>query len=108
MGQSVLHIANSVSDGMPNVVLEAMGMGAFPIQSNPGHVTEEVITHQKNGLLISSPESEEEIAHHITTALANLPMREAAQEYNTSYMHNHYDRQQLKAKIVALYSQIFN
>lgn len=108
MGQSVLHIANSVSDGMPNVVLEAMGMGAFPIQSNPGHVTEEVITHQKNGLLISSPESEEEIAHHITIALANLPMREAAQEYNTSYMHNHYDRQQLKAKIVALYSQIFN
>jgi hypothetical protein len=43
MGQSVLHIGNSISDGMPNALLEAMGMGAFPIQSNPGKVSEEVI-----------------------------------------------------------------
>jgi hypothetical protein len=28
---------------MPNALLEAMGMGAFPIQSNPGKVSEEVI-----------------------------------------------------------------
>jgi hypothetical protein len=40
--QSVLHIGNSISDGMPNALLEAMGMGAFSIQSNPGKVSEEV------------------------------------------------------------------
>jgi glycosyltransferase involved in cell wall biosynthesis len=108
MGQSSLHIANSISDGMPNVVLEAMGMGAFPIQSNPGNVTEEVITHRKNGLLIESPLDEQEIARLIIMALDDFAMRESAQEYNTAYMHQQYDRLQLKAKIVALYSQIYN
>lgn len=108
MGQSTLHIANSISDGMPNVVLEAMGMGAFPIQSNPGNVTEEVITHGKNGLLIESPLDEQEIARLIIMALDDFAMRESAQEYNTAYMHQQYDRLQLKAKIVALYSQISN
>ena len=108
MGQSVLHIANSVSDGMPNVVLEAMGMGAFPIQSNPGNVTEEVITHGKNGLLIQSPLDEQEIAHLIIKALDDLPMRESAQKFNTAYLKQHYDRQFLQPKIVALYSQICN
>jgi hypothetical protein len=46
-GQSILHIGNSISDGMPNALLEAMGMGAFPIQSNPGKVSEEVIRRSK-------------------------------------------------------------
>ena len=108
MGQSVLHIANSISDGMPNVVIEAMGMGAFPIQSNPGQVTEEVITHKKNGLLIQFPQDEQEIARLIIMAIDDLPMRVAAQKYNTTFMHNHYNRQQLKTKIVDLYSQIYN
>jgi hypothetical protein len=31
---------------MPNALLEAMGMGAFPIQSNPGKVSEEVIKEE--------------------------------------------------------------
>ncbi|MCL9809088.1 glycosyltransferase family 4 protein [Flavobacterium luminosum] len=106
MGQSALHVASSVSDGMPNVVLEAMGMGAFPIQSNPGQVTEEVIQHGKNGLLIAFPESEEEIANLMRQAITNSTLREEAQEYNVNFMHSQYERDQLRAKIVALYSQI--
>ena len=58
MGKSGIHIANSISDGMPNALLEAMGMGAFPIQSNPGKVSEEVITHGKNGFLIEDQNDE--------------------------------------------------
>src|SRR5690606_20418101 len=52
MGNSLIYIGNSVSDGMPNTLLEAIIMGAFPIQSNPGGVTEEIITDGINGLLI--------------------------------------------------------
>ncbi len=64
MGSSSIHIANSLSDGMPNALLEAMGMGAFPIQSNPGRVTEEVIQDGHNGLLINNPLDAKEIARH--------------------------------------------
>ena len=52
MQKSLLYIGNSISDGMPNTLLEAMAMGAFPIQSNPGNVTQEVIEHGKNGFII--------------------------------------------------------
>ena len=54
-GKSLLYIGNSVSDGMPNTLLEAMLMGALPIQSNPGGVTEELIVHGENGFLIKNP-----------------------------------------------------
>lgn len=61
MGESFLYIGNSISDGMPNTLLEAIIMEVFPIQSNPGGATEELIEDGKNGFLIKNPESHEEI-----------------------------------------------
>ncbi|NHM05051.1 glycosyltransferase family 4 protein [Flavobacterium celericrescens] len=106
MGKSVIHIGNSVSDGMPNSLLEAMGMGAFPIQTNPGGATEEVVEHGVNGYLITFPESKSEIAHLIKSALTNLTLRKKAQEYNVSFMNAHYNRAILQSKIVALYQNL--
>ena len=108
MGKSVLHIANNVSDGMPNSLLEAMGMGAFPIQSNPGNVTEEVITHGKNGFLIFDSFDIEVISKLILNALQNEILRQTAQEYNTRFILDNYDRNQLKNKIVAVYNSVKN
>lgn len=108
MGKSVLHIANNVSDGMPNSLLEAMGMGAFPIQSNPGNVTEEVITHGKNGFLIFDSFDIEVISKLILNALQNEILRQTAQEYNTRFILDNYDRKQLKNKIVAVYNSVKN
>ena len=106
MGKSVIHIGNSVSDGMPNSLLEAMGMGAFPIQTNPGGATEEVIEHGVNGYLITFPERKTEIAYLIKSALINLELRKKAQEYNVSLMNEHYNRAILQPKIVALYQNL--
>lgn len=106
MGQSVLHIANSVSDGMPNALLEAMGMGAFPIQSNPGGATAEVIFHNKNGFLINDPLDAKEIALYIESSLRNEELREEAQAYNVKLVKQHYERTSLKVKIKGLYDQI--
>jgi glycosyltransferase involved in cell wall biosynthesis len=106
MGQSILYLGNSLSDGMPNSLLEAMGMGAFPIQSNPGGVTSEIIEHQKNGLLIANPLNVTEIAHHITTALQHTTLREIAQEYNVAFCTKNYDRAVLQSQIVHLYDSI--
>ena len=108
MGQSCIHIANSISDGMPNALLEAMAMGAFPIQSNPGNVTEEVITDNENGFLISNPLDWDEIALHITNALKNETLRRQSQEFNVNLMQDHYNRTIMQPKIKALYKTVYN
>ena len=108
MGQSVLHIGNSISDGMPNALLEAMGMGAFPIQSNPGNVSEEVIAHGVNGFLISNPLDIHEIAGWIEKALLNNQLREEAQTYNVDFVSKNYNRENLKQDIVQLYKGILS
>ncbi|MFV8339772.1 glycosyltransferase family 4 protein [Flavobacterium sp. LB3P21] len=107
MGQSVLHIGNSISDGMPNALLEAMGMGAFPIQSNPGKVSEEVIENRVNGLLIKNPLDIQEIANSIEWAILNSEVRAQAQAYNVDLIQKEYNRTILKKKIVALYQQVY-
>ena len=103
MQKALLYIGNSISDGMPNTLLEAMAMGAFPIQSNPGNVTEEVIEHGKNGFLIENPLNIDEIAQRITTALSDEKLRQDAQHYNLDFMKKNYDRKLLKDKIVDVY-----
>lgn len=105
MGESAIHIANSISDGMPNALLEAMGMGAFPIQSNPGNVTEEVIVHGKNGFLIADPLNEKAIAALIIEATENLELRKTAQAFNVEFIRQQYNRNTLKPKIIELYNQ---
>ncbi|MEL0644495.1 glycosyltransferase family 4 protein [Olleya sp. Ti.3.14] len=108
MGQSCIHIANSISDGMPNALLEAMSMGAFPIQSNPGHVTEEVITHNSNGYLITNPLDETEIACHIKNALQNDTLRRQAQNFNIDFIQENYNRATLQSKIETLYQTVYS
>ena len=44
-------IAVSISDGTPNTMLEAMAMGACPVQSDTGS-TAEWIDNGENGLLV--------------------------------------------------------
>ena len=69
MGKSLIYIGNSDSDGMPNTMLEAIFMGAFPIQSNPGGATAELIQNGVNGLLIEDCEDEKEIKKLILQAI---------------------------------------
>ena len=106
LGSCLLYVGNSSSDGMPNSLLETMGMGVFPVQSNPGKVTEEVITHGVNGFLIGNPNDVEDIASLIKTAIENQELRTKAQEYNVSFVKKNYDREMLRNKIINLYQSI--
>ncbi|MFD1294262.1 glycosyltransferase family 4 protein [Lutibacter holmesii] len=107
MGTSSIYIANSISDGMPNALLEAMSMGAFPIQTNPGNVTEEVIEHNKNGFLIDAPLNVNEIVQHIENALNDDALRQQAQDFNTNFMQAHYNRATLQPSIDNLYITVY-
>jgi len=69
MGNAKIYIGNSISDGMPNTLLEAICSGVFPIQSNPGKVTEEIIKDRFNGRLINNPNDTEYIKEIILETL---------------------------------------
>lgn len=105
-GSCLVYIGNSSSDGMPNSLLEAMGMGVFPIQSNPGNVTKEVVANGINGYLIQNPDDVSEIANHLMNVLQNEILLKNSKKHNVQFIAAHYNRIQLKDKIVSLYKTI--
>lgn len=82
MGQSLIYVGNSISDGMPNTLLEAIIMGAFPIQSNPGGATAEILEDNVNGLLIDDPESIMEIQEKLNYIIFNQKLLDEAYLFN--------------------------
>lgn len=106
MGRSMLYIGNSISDGMPNTLLEAVVMSVFPIQSNPGGATEEIITHGRNGLLINDPENSAEIGDLIQQAINSPSMLKLSIEYNDQYTRPTLDRKSVREKVLAKYEEI--
>ena len=106
LSDSYLYIGNSLSDGIPNLLLEAMGNGAFPIQSNPGGVTSEIIEDEKNGLLIKDSLDVEEIKSLLTKALSDHSMIENCFENNIKEIRSRCNRKNLKRKIEEAYIQM--
>jgi glycosyltransferase involved in cell wall biosynthesis len=106
MGKSLLYIGNSISDGMANTLLEAIVMGAFPIQSNPGGVTEEVIKDGINGFLIHNPESVIEIQQHIKEALKDRNRLINAQNINAAIARQQLDYSSNQDKVEELYENL--
>lgn len=103
MGEALIYVGNSNSDGMPNTLLEAIGMGAFPIQSNPGGATEEVIDNGINGFLISDCLDEDGIKHLILKALNNSKLIDKAFIVNQMEVKPNYERSKVKHHVLKAY-----
>ena len=108
MGKSLIYIGNNISDGMPNTLLEAIVMGAFPIQSNPGNVTSEIIQHKKNGLLIEDPDNVDVIQEQILFAINNPNIIYEASHINNTLAIQKLDYSFVQHKILNLYPNILN
>ena len=106
MGKSLIYIGNSISDGMPNTLLEAIVMGVFPIQSNPGGVTEEIIKDGVNGLLINNPESILTIQNLILKSISNHYLLERAAHENAILAKDKLDYDQNSIKVISIYDII--
>jgi len=106
MGSSQIYIGNSISDGTPNTLLEAIIMGAFPIQSNPGGATAELISHKENGLLIDDPEDVKEIVKHISYALNHLDKVREGIAYNNKEIKPKLERKYIKKLVLAQYEKV--
>lgn len=106
MGESFLYIGNSISDGMPNTLLEAIIMEVFPIQSNPGGATEELIEDGKNGFLIKNPENSEEINALIKKALNSRSTIIEGILFNNTRIKPSLEREVVKKEVIKCYEII--
>lgn len=105
MGSSLLYIGNSNSDGMPNTLLEAICMGAFPIQSNPGNASAEIIIPGVNGLLIEDCEAIATIEKQLLEALQNPTL------IATAFLHNQelkkqWARDTIQSQVINAYESV--
>lgn len=105
-GRSLLYIGNSTSDGIPNTLLEAICMQAFPIQSNPGGATAELIADGKNGFLIEEPKDSEYLASLLIKAIRNNVLIKNGVEYNKLALVPKFERKKVQNGILNAYKEI--
>ena len=104
MGQSLIAIGLGMSDGSPNTLLEAMVMGAFPIQSDTIS-TGEWIESGSNGFLVA-PEDPDAVAKAIHRVLNDPSLVEQAAEINMRVADERLDRKRIRCEVASLYERI--
>ncbi|MAM22102.1 MAG: glycosyl transferase family 1 [Croceibacter sp.] len=106
MNRSMIYIGNNLSDGMPNTLLESICFGAFPIQSNPGGATAEIIDHNQNGLLIEDCEDIVDIKNNILEAVNRNMLRKKAFDINM-LLRQKLEYQFVRDKVLKQYEFVF-
>ena len=99
-----LTIGLSICDGVPNVMLEAMAMGAFPIQSNSGAEHEWIIDGQ-TGMLVP-PNDPAAVANAIERGLTDDDLVDRAVATNYQVIAERLDSRQVQQTVVQLYEDI--
>jgi glycosyltransferase involved in cell wall biosynthesis len=103
-GRARVAIGVNSTDGVPNAMLEAMTMGAFPVQSDT-ESTAEWITDGRNGLLVHSDDPAD-IAHAIRRALTDDVLVERAAELNAQLVTQRLDISVIKPRVLEMYQTI--
>lgn len=106
MGRSKVYIGNSISDGIPNTLLEAIVCGAFPIQSNPGGASAEIIQDGFNGILINNAEDISEIRKHLKRIASEKVDILKGVEYNSKEITPNLDRELVKIQVLNKYQLV--
>jgi glycosyltransferase involved in cell wall biosynthesis len=103
-GRARLAIGVNSTDGVPNAMLEAMTLGAFPIQSDT-QSTSEWITNGLNGLLVD-PNDAASIAAAVRRALNDDSLMENAAAFNAQLVLSRLDTSVVKPKVIEMYTMI--
>ncbi len=104
MGRSRVALSIGLTDGTPNSLLEAMIMGAFPIQSATVS-TAEWIDNGKNGFLVP-PEDTDAIAAAIRKALSDDELLEEAARTNNTITTERIDCSIIKPQVIQMYKSV--
>jgi glycosyltransferase involved in cell wall biosynthesis len=99
-GTARTYVGVSLSDGISTSLLEAMAMGAFPIQTNTS-CAEEWIEDGITGKLIAP--NQEEIKNSLRLALSNDSLVDQASLINRQTIANKCNEEQIKLKSLKFY-----
>jgi hypothetical protein len=104
-GQARLYMGISISDAISTSVLEAMAMGAFPIQTDTS-CCDEWFTDGEGGFIVP-PDDFDLICDRFFRALRDDNLVDRAAEINWRTVQARLDRTILSAQAVRFYDQIF-
>lgn len=104
MGRARVALAVGTTDGTPNSLLEAMALGAFPVQSDTVS-TGEWITDGVNGFLVP-PEEPAAIEVALRRALDDDPLVDQAAEVNRQLVAEKVDREAVRRQVVSAYESV--
>ena len=104
-GNARIYIGLSIGDAISTSLLEAMVMGAFPIQSNTS-CAEEWIQNDKCGFIVP-PEDPEIIAKKILIAIKDDILVDQAGLINQDIIRRKLDQKIVKEKVTQIYRDIF-
>lgn len=103
-GRARVSIGLSISDGLSTSALEAMVMGAFPIQSNTSCLNE-LVTDGETALLVP-PEDPAAVAQAIKHALTDDALVDRAADINFKVTAARLSCSVINPQVVAIYKQI--
>jgi len=103
-GQARVAIGLSVSDGTPNTMLEAMIMGAFPVQSDTVS-TGEWIGDGQNGFLVP-PENAAAVADAIQKAVEDDPLVNQAADLNDRITRDRVEMSIVQPQVIEMYRRV--
>lgn len=103
-GRARMAIGVNATDGVPNAMLEAMTMGAFPIQSDT-ESTAEWISHGVNGLLVE-PGNTAQLADAIRRAMVDDALLEMAADRNHRQLLEKLDTSIVRPQVIEMYTRI--
>jgi glycosyltransferase involved in cell wall biosynthesis len=104
MSKTRIMVSLSLSDGTPNVMLEAMAAGALPVM-HPLDSIKEWIVDQENGLLVHSLYPHK-IKKAIIKSLTDDNLFENSSSLNFKLIKKKADRKILKSKIIESYESL--
>lgn len=104
-GCARIYIGLSISDAISTSLLEAMVMGAFPIQSCTS-CADEWISDGRSGLIVP-PEDPDIIAEAILKALRDDALVDGAAKINESVAFERLDQEKIKPQVVKMYQEIY-
>jgi glycosyltransferase involved in cell wall biosynthesis len=105
-GRSRIYIGLSISDGISTSLLEAIVMGAFPIQSCTA-CADEWLENGKSGFIVP-PEEPQMIADAIRKALTDDELVNHAAEINAQTVAQRLDYSIIKKRVIEIYQEIYD
>jgi glycosyltransferase involved in cell wall biosynthesis len=103
-GQARVYLGLSAADGISTSLLEAMAMGAFPIQSNTSCADEWVIDGETAFLV--HPDDSLDVANALRQAVVDDALVDRAATINMQTVDDHLDESVIETRIAAIYSDI--